>query len=138
MQKEVLAILSEANDFDSYTKKLIVAREVLARYLERVEEGNVMVEELVVSKRLTRSPRDYQKASLTAIAAQQLFGREVKLRPGQVIEYVITDAGAAVPNDRVRAYTLWEGWRGYDRKKYAQMLRDAFALFLNPCPDISV
>lgn len=136
MQKEVLTILSEAEDFESYTKKLEMARAILTRYLERVEEGDVMVEDLVVSKRLTRSPRDYQKASLTAIAAQQLFGREVKLRPGQVIEYVITDAEAAVPNDRVRAYALWEGWRGYDRKKYREMLRGAFDLFLKPCAEI--
>jgi hypothetical protein len=31
-----------------------------------------------------------------------------------------------VPNDRVRAFALWEGWFGYDRKKYAAMLREAF------------
>lgn len=135
MQKEVLAILSGANDCDSYSQKLSVAREVVARYVERVAEGNVAVEELVISKRLTRSPRDYQKASLTAIVAQQLFGREAKLRPGQTIEYVITDADAVVPNDRVRAYALWEGWRGYDRKKYAEMLREAFAVFLSCLPE---
>jgi hypothetical protein len=50
-------------------------------------------------------------------------------RSGQVIEYVITDADAAVPNDRVRAYALWEGWHGYDRKKYSAMLREAFEPF---------
>lgn len=133
MQKEVLAILSEAEDFPGYAKKLEIAREVLARYVERVEEGNVVVEDLVIRKRLTRSPREYRKASLTAIAAQQIFGRNAKLRPGQTIEYVITSAGAAVPNDRVRAYALWEGWHGYDRGKYAAMLRQAFAPFLEPC-----
>jgi len=53
----------------------------------------------------------------------------VKLRPGQNIEYVITNAEAHVPNDRVRAYALWEGWFGYDRKKYAAMLREAFEPF---------
>ena len=25
-----------------------------------------------------------------------------------------------------RAYAFWEGWFGYDRKKYATMLREAF------------
>ncbi len=37
-----------------------------------------------------------------------------------------------VPNDRVRAYALWEGWFGYDRKKYVAMLREAFEPFV-PC-----
>jgi hypothetical protein len=76
----------------------------------------------------------YQKAGVTAIAAQQLFGRGVKLRPGETVEYVITAAKAKVPNDRVRAYSLWEGWHGYDRTKYAVMLREAFEPFERPCP----
>jgi hypothetical protein len=76
-----------------------------------------------------RTQGDYQKAGITAIVAQQLFGCGVKLRPGETVEYVITDAKANVPNERVRAYSLWEGWHGYDRKKYAAMLRDAFEPF---------
>jgi len=67
---------------------------------------------------------------LPRLAAQQLFGSGVKLRPGQNIEYVITNAEAHVPNDRVRAYALGEGWFGYDRKKYAAMLREAFEPFV--------
>ena len=67
---------------------------------------------------------------LPHLAAQQLFGSGVKLRPGQNIEYVITNAEAHVPNDRVRAYALWEGWFGCDRKKYASMLHEAFEPFV--------
>ena len=67
-----------------------------------------------------------------AIAAQQLYGNGVKLRPGQTVEYVITDAHNPVPNDRVRAYALWEGWHGYDRRKYRAMLLEAFEPFEQP------
>jgi DNA polymerase elongation subunit (family B) len=129
MQHEVLSILSEAQDYGSYLQKLEVARMVLGGYQERLASGQVEIKDLVVSKRITREPRDYQKAGVTAIAAQQLFGSGVKLRPGQNIEYIITNAEAPVPNDRVRAYALWEGWFGYDRKKYAAMLREAFEPF---------
>jgi DNA polymerase-2 len=130
MQHEVLAILAEAHDYQSYLQKLEVARMVLANYQERLASGDVAIKDLVVSKRITKQPRDYQKAGATAIAAQQLFGSGVKLRPGQNIEYVFTNAEAHVPNDRVRAYALWEGWFGYDRKKYAAMLREAFEPFV--------
>jgi DNA polymerase-2 len=130
MQHEVLAILAEAHDHDSYLQKLELARGVFANYEDRLANGEVDIRELVVSKRITREPRDYQKAGVTAIAAQQLFGSGVKLRPGQNIEYVITNSEAHVPNDRVRAFALWEGWFGYDRKKYAAMLREAFEPFV--------
>ncbi len=132
MQREALAILAEAHDGESYRRKLEEAGQVLARYLERVETGSVAVEELVISKRMTRAPHEYRKASLTAIAAQQLDGRGVKLRPGQTVEYIITDADAGVWNDRVRSYGLWEGWHGYDRGKYRALLLEAFEPFRHP------
>ena len=130
MQHEVLTILAEAHDFESYLHKIEAARLVLATYEERIGNGDVDIQELVISKRITREPRDYQKAGVTAIAAQQLFGSGVKLRPGQTVEYIITDNDSSVPNDRVRAFALWEGWFGYDRKKYGAMLREAFEPFV--------
>jgi DNA polymerase II len=136
MQKEVLSLLAEAHDYDGYCRRLEEAVRVVRRYEDRLASGETAVEDLIVSKRLTREPREYRKASLTAIAAQQLFGRGVRLRPGQTIEYVITDADARVPNDRVRAFAAWEGWHGYDRAKYRALLREAFAPFLAIAPQV--
>jgi DNA polymerase-2 len=129
MQREVLAVLAEARDFAEYTAKLEQAREILRGYQARLADGGVAVEDLIVSKRLTREPREYQKANQTAVAAQQLSGRGARLRPGQTVEYIITDADNRVANDRVRAYALWEGWFGYDGRKYAELLREAFEPF---------
>jgi hypothetical protein len=50
------------------------------------------------------------------------------------IEYIITDSESSVSNDRVRAFALWEGWFGYDRQKYAAILREAFELFVQCAP----
>jgi DNA polymerase elongation subunit (family B) len=129
MQREVLDVLAEARDRDDYFNKLETARKIFNRYKEQLMDADVGIEDLVVSKRMTREPRAYRKASLTAIAAQQLFGSGVKLRPGQTVEYVITDSRSKIPNERVRAYALWEGWHSYDRQKYNSMLREAFLIF---------
>ena len=126
MQREVLAILAEAYDFPTYCAKLGEAREVYERFLARLRDGSVAPEELVIRKRLTRAPASYQKNSVTAIAARQLDRAGVKLRPGENIEFIITDAGSALIDDRVRAWTLWEGWRGYDVEAYREALEKAF------------
>jgi DNA polymerase-2 len=126
MQREALAILAEAHDFESYCRKLEEAREVLARYLARVEEGSVGIEELAVSRRLTRPANGYKHASATAIAAKQLDRAGVALRPGETIEYIITDADSNYADDRVRVLTMWESWRGYDIEEYQRALREAF------------
>jgi DNA polymerase-2 len=139
MQQEVLEILAEAHDFPTYLAKLEEAREILRRCEESVADGSVAIEDLILSKRLTREPREYSKANQTAIAAQQLFGSGVRLRPGQTVEYIITDSDNRVPNDRVRAYALWDGWFGYDRRKYTEMLHDAFdPLALVRCEQLSL
>jgi DNA polymerase elongation subunit (family B) len=126
MQREVLAILAEARDFSTYCDKLHEAREVYERYQERLHDGSVAAEELVIRKRLTKAPGNYQKNSSTAIAARQLDRAGVKLRPGENIEFIITDADSSLIDDRVRAWTLWEGWRGYDVKAYGKALAKAF------------
>ena len=129
MQQEVLEILAEARDAETYSRKLDEARQVLERYLGRVARGSVPVEELVISKRLSRLPAAYRQASATAIAARQLDRSGVRLRPGETLEYVITRADAKLADDRVRAFTLWEGWRGYDAAAYRAALLDAFQPF---------
>jgi DNA polymerase elongation subunit (family B) len=126
MQREVLSILAEAYDFPTYCTKLDEAREVYERYLARLRDGGVAPEELVIRKRLTRAPSGYQKNSSTAIAARQLDRAGVKLRPGENIEFILTDADSSLLDDRVRAWTLWEGWRGYDVEAYGEALEKAF------------
>jgi DNA polymerase elongation subunit (family B) len=126
MQREALQILAEAHDFESYCRKLEEAREVLERYLARVEEGSVSIEELVISRRLTRPANGYKHASATAIAAKQLARAGVALRPGETIEYILTDTDSNYADDRVRALTMWESWRGYDIEEYRRALREAF------------
>jgi DNA polymerase-2 len=138
MQKEVLEILAEARDYDGYCRHLAEACALVRRYEDQLKNGEIAVEELIVSKRLTREPRAYKKAAHAAIAAQQLYGHGVQLRPGQIIKYVFTDADSAVPNDRVRAYSLWEGFHGYDRAKYRAMLREAIAPFIALAPFITI
>ncbi len=129
MQQQVLEILAEAHNFQSYCLKLEEARRTLDRYLDRLADGSMGVEELIISKRLTRVPEAYLKDTATAIVARQLDRSGVKLRPGETIEYIVTDASSKFPDDRFRAFTLWEGWHGYDVKQYQQALRDAFKPF---------
>jgi len=134
MQREVLALLAEAHDYDGYCRRLEEAVRLVARYQDRLANGEIPIEDLIVSKRLTRAPREYRQASHTAVAAQQLLGRGVRLRPGQTVEYIITAADSCVPNERVRAYAAWEGFHGYDRAKYRALLQEAFAPFLAIAP----
>ena len=113
VQREALAVLAEAHDFQSYGRKLEEAREVLARYLARLEAGSVNLEELVINRRLTRSPARLQAGECDGHRGETARpgGRQATSRRN--LQYIITNAEAELPDDRVRAWTLWEGWHGY-------------------------
>ncbi len=127
MQEEVLKLLAEAGDAAGYRAKLAEAEEIFARYRQRLLDGQAAWEELVIRKRLTRYPQDYSRASHVAIAAQSLAARGIRLRPGEAIDYVITDAASPVPCDRARPYTLLSNFYAYDRAKYLELLSLAFS-----------
>lgn len=75
-------------------------------------------------------PREWRYCSAFPISWYGRFrDSALRLRPGQNIEYIITNIESAVPNDRVRAFALWDGWLCYDRKKYVAMQREAFEPF---------
>ena len=133
MQEEILAILAEAHDYESYQRKLTEAMEVLARYQEKLTSGKLAWEDLVIRKRLTQAPERYEKASLVAVAAQQLAGRGIHLRPGEFVEYVITAADATLPHERALALALLDGTQSYDREKYLELMLAAFEPFRLYC-----
>ena len=67
---------------------------------------------------------------MPAIAARELLGRGVRLQPGETIHYVITDAAATLPEDRVQAAT--DNSRGYDAAAYEALLLKAGLVLLSP------
>ncbi len=78
---------------------------------------------------MTRPHQDYWKDNHTAIVARQLHRAGVNLQPGENVEYILTGTRDTFAEERVRAFTLWEGWRGYDVKRYQQLLQEAFEPF---------
>jgi DNA polymerase elongation subunit (family B) len=87
----------------------------------------------MIRKRLTQYPQDYRRASHVAVAAQSLAARGVDLRPGEMVEYVITQADSALPCERARPFTMLDGWHHYDRSKYLELLEKAFLPFSLYC-----
>ena len=130
MQEEILATLQHATNRAEYLRLLETrARPILDSYVARVRDGDVTAADLVLSKRLTQYPEQYAHATHSAIAAQSLQARGVRLRPGETVEYLICDAGAQLPSERVRPVAVLDGNTSYDRGEYERLLREAFQAF---------
>jgi DNA polymerase-2 len=131
-QAEVLRCLSRADTLASLRHQVIPALEVVRSYRRYLHDGHATAEELTITKSLSKDPRTYHHRTLTAIAAQELLARGVPLQAGDTIHYIITDADAAYPSDRVRAVAGLDGAWSYDVSAYDELLRKAVLAVLAP------
>ena len=135
MQEEILDALRKASGAAEY--RTIVetrGREILENYLARLRDGEVEATDLAISSRLTQYPEEYAHATRAAIVAQSLVARGVRLRPGETIEYILTDIHSKIPSERARPLQMLDGGLSYDRGEYERMLREAFGAFATGQP----
>jgi len=124
-QALMIDILRKAKDLKAYESSIPELISILTDYRQRLNEGQVALRELVISRRLSKDPKAYEKASLSAVVAQELLSRGVQLGPGESIQYIITNAKDQDPASRARAYASITPSHSYDREKYTELLLKA-------------
>jgi DNA polymerase elongation subunit (family B) len=106
--------------------------EIVRTYRRYLQDGHATVEELAITKSLSKEPQAYRHQTLSMIAAQELLARGVLLQAGDTIHYIITDADAVCPSDRVRAVAGLDGAWSYDVSTYDNLLLKAALVLLTP------
>ena len=132
LQNELLAEMAKASTRRELAAQLPHLLEIVAAQVDRLRAGQVPMQDLVLTCRLSRDPRNYQMDSLNATVAKELLGRGVKLEPGETIRFVITDYRAAVSSDRARSSEFWDGSWGYDVGRYTELLLRGVETILAP------
>lgn len=121
-QQRMLDILAEARDFAGYAARIPRALEVLLEYAWRLREGGLCLDDLVIKRTASKEAEDYAGNSQIGLASRQLAARGVRVRPGERIRYVISDAATVVVDERVRAVPLATPETPYDAEKYTEFL----------------
>ncbi len=131
-QAELLHHLSTARTLAELRERIPEALEVIRVYRRYLREGRATVEDLAIAKSLSKEPQAYRHQTFSMIAAQELLARGISLHAGDTIHYVITDAEAAHPPDRVRAVAGLNGAWSYDARAYDRLLCNAALALLAP------
>jgi DNA polymerase-2 len=103
---------------------------VLENALVRLRGGDVEAAELVITNTLSQEVSEYRHNTVQAITARTLDRHGAHLHPGEAVQFVLTDAGAKVPEDRVRPFALLGTDWNYDTEAYATLLLRAAATIL--------
>jgi DNA polymerase-2 len=131
-QAEVLRCLSEVRTLAELRGQIPQALEIVRTYRRYLLDGHATVEELAITKSLSKEPQAYCHQTLSMIAAQELLARGVSLQAGDTIHYIITDADAVYPPDRARAVAGLDGTWSYDVSAYDSLLLKAALVLLTP------
>jgi DNA polymerase-2 len=131
-QAEMLRCFSEAQTLAELRERIPEALKIIHAYRRHLHDGRATVEELAITKSLSRAPQTYRHRTLSMIAAQELLARGVSLQAGDSIHYIMTDTEAAYPPDRVRAVASLDGTWSYDAAAYDVLLCKAALAVLSP------
>jgi DNA polymerase elongation subunit (family B) len=126
MQQKLLEVLAKARTREQFRTQLRFAKKVMQDHITLLEEGNMSLEDLLVTIRPSRTPEEYVSNTRQAIAALQLAKSDVQVEPGMKLSYLIIDVSAKDPMRRVRATQLLTGDEPYDVKEYQKLCIRAY------------
>ncbi len=131
LQMDLLTCLAGAEEAEEMQEMLPQLFDIVKDYLERLHNGDVAIDDLVITQNISRSPGEYQQQCSQAIAAELAMRYGQDIQPGQPVRYVHTDALSRHPLRRV-ALPHTSAATHYDKDKYAQLLLRAADTLLTP------
>lgn len=130
-QTEMIDLLAQARTRTEFRARMTDVMNLAADYLDTLHTGQVPFEQLAITQRLSRAPREYKTNHLNAIVARQHLDSGVELAAGESIQYVILDNAARVPTDRARPLEHLDGSLAYDAERYAELLVQSVTTLLS-------
>jgi len=131
-QTRMLEILFGATTLQEVRAAIPRVLDILAEAIVRLRNGEVRAADLAITTTISRTPGDYKNNAIVAVAARQMHRAGVDLHPGERIQYIVTDAGARLPDDRVRPLGLLGPDWSCDVDYYTDQLLRATETLLGP------
>jgi DNA polymerase elongation subunit (family B) len=131
-QNEMLRVLAEAKNATEFTEKIPEALKIIREYREKLLAGEVPVWDLIITKHLSKDPKDYKQRVSQVIAAKQLLKEGVEVIAGKNIRFLFTSAENKHYERRVTAEKLIERRVKIDVKKYLLLLYTSAATMFGP------
>jgi DNA polymerase elongation subunit (family B) len=130
-QMEMIEVLALANNTKEFVNKIPQALNVVRKYRQRLLDGEIPIWDLIVTKHLSKDPKQYKQKVSQVIAAQQLIEEGARISAGQNLRFVYTSAENKRYERRVRAEELIEENTVFDAKKYLHLLYASAANLLS-------
>jgi DNA polymerase-2 len=131
-QTEMLQVLAQAKSPREFVERIPEALRVLRVCRKRLLDGEVSVWDLIITKHLSKDPKEYKQMVSQVIAAKQLMKEGAEVSAGKNVRFLFTSAENKRHERRVAAEELIEKDTNPDLKKYLLLLYASAANMLIP------
>ena len=130
-QMEMINELSSAQNSNEFNQNIPQALKVVKAYRKKLLDGEVPIWDLMVTKHLSKDPKQYRQHVSQMIAAEQLIATGGKVHAGNNVTFLFRDVENKRFHNRIIAKQLLEKGVNADTKKYLLMLYTSAASLLS-------
>jgi DNA polymerase elongation subunit (family B) len=130
-QMEMIKILASANNSQQFIQKIPDALKVVKEYRRKLLADEIPVWDLIITKHLSKHPKNYKQKVSQVIAAEQLMKEGLEVSAGKNIRFLLTSIENKRYERRVKAEELIERNTNSDTRKYLLLLYEAAAHLLS-------
>jgi len=131
-QREMLDILSRAEDSHEFKETIPEALGALKVWAEKVVYGDVDIEDLIFTSRVSKPLEEYAHFSNQVAALTQLEEHMVDVNPGEIVRYLLVNSESMKASERLKIADLVEDGDEYDKRKYVEHLFKAGESLFQP------
>jgi DNA polymerase elongation subunit (family B) len=131
-QADTLKLMCRAKNSREFLEAIPDYIAVLKRNHELIKGGECNLEDLIITKRISRALEDYSQFNDQVAALKQLKRRGFAVQPGQNIRFIVCNSSTKEPEKRVKVAEFIDGDEAYDAEKYCTLLLRAGETLLAP------
>jgi DNA polymerase, archaea type len=130
-QMEMIDALSKANNSAEFMQKIPDVFTIVNNYRQKLINEEVPLWDLVITKHLSKNPKNYKQHISQSIAADQLIKEGVEIHAGNSVNFIFTDSDNKRYSRRVMAEQFIEKGVKADTEKYLLLLYASAANLLS-------
>jgi DNA polymerase I len=124
-QMDMIKELAITFDPEEFKSRIPEALKVLRRYADKLICRQVDINDLIITKRISKPPSGYTHNVFQAIAAKQLEEANFRIHAGDDVQYLIVDSKGKRIREKVLAAKLLKSDTSYDVEEYLNALISA-------------
>jgi DNA polymerase, archaea type len=131
-QNEMLTILSKASSSREFKILIPQVLNVVREYASKLRNNLVPIEDLAITRSLSKNPGEYSHTVPQAIAAQRLINEGARVHAGQQVSYVLTLDKSKIHETTATSPELADDNTVYDPQSYLDLVISSTANLLLP------